>query len=436
MSEMYANYNFSKENKMIIENTDSKLKILADESADLKILEQISWNLNKPYKIEWYKSEKFKLILEEKFVNNNDLSEIHAVEDELKISDVIKEIENEEDILDANDDAPVVKLFNLILKEAISKKASDIHLQIFENKLHVKMRIHGSFESIYSLQASLATRLFTRIKIISGLDITEKRKPQDGRVTINLGSRKIDLRISTLPSYESERIVLRLLDQKNQRLLLNDLGMLEKNISDVERYLKNKNGIILVTGPTGSGKTTTLYAAIERIKQKNINIMTIEDPIEYKINGISQTQVNNKIDLSFANGLRSILRQDPDVILVGEIRDEETADIAIRASLTGHLVLTTMHTNSPLGAFDRLNELGINRKMLTSSVICVIGQTLEKNYEDDERSGIFEIIEMNDELKNAISASTEENKLKKFLPKNHLSLNDAIQIKKEKKEIQ
>ena len=164
--------------------------------------------------------------------------------------------------------------------------------------------------------------------------------------------------------------------------------------------------------------------------------MTIEDPIEYKINGISQTQVNNKIDLSFANGLRSILRQDPDVILVGEIRDEETADIAIRASLTGHLVLTTMHTNSPLGAFDRLNELGINRKMLTSSVICVIGQTLEKNYEDDERSGIFEIIEMNDELKNAISASTEENKLKKFLPKNHLSLNDAIQIKKEKKEIQ
>ena len=435
MSEMYANYNFSKENKMIIENTDSKLKILADESADLKILEQISWNLNKPYKIEWYKSEKFKLILEEKFVNNNDLSEIHAVEDELKISDVIKEIENEEDILDANDDAPVVKLFNLILKEAISKKASDIHLQIFENKLHVKMRIHGSFESIYALQASLASRLFTRIKIISGLDITEKRKPQDGRVTINLGSRKIDLRISTLPSYESERIVLRLLDQKNQRLLLNDLGMLEKNISDVERYLKNKNGIILVTGPTGSGKTTTLYAAIERIKQENINIMTIEDPIEYKINGISQTQVNNKIDLSFANGLRSILRQDPDVILVGEIRDEETADIAIRASLTGHLVLTTMHTNSPLGAFDRLNELGINRKMLTSSVICVIGQTLEKNYEDDERSGIFEIIEMNDELKNAISASTEENKLKKFLPKNHLSLNDAIQIKKEKKEI-
>ena len=228
---------------------------------------------------------------------------------------------------------------------------------------------------------------------------------------------------------------MRLLDQKNQRLLLNDLGMLEKNISEVERYLKNKNGIILVTGPTGSGKTTTLYAAIENIKKKNINIMTIEDPIEYKIEGISQTQVNNKIDLSFANGLRSILRQDPDVILVGEIRDEETADIAIRASLTGHLVLTTMHTNSPLGAFDRLNELGINKKMLTSSVICVIGQTLEKNYEDDERSGIFEIIEMNDELKNAISASTEENQLKKFLPADHVSLNDAIQLKKEKKEI-
>jgi len=288
---------------------------------------------------------------------------------------------------------------------------------------------------VFSLQAAIASRLFTRIKIISGLDITEKRKPQDGRVTINLGKRPIDLRISTLPSYDSERIVLRLLDQKSQKLQLNNLGMLDKQVGKFENFLDSRNGIILVTGPTGSGKTTTLYAAIEKIKKKNINIMTIEDPIEYKINGISQTQVNNKIDLSFANGLRSILRQDPDVILVGEIRDEETADIAVRASLTGHLVLTTMHTNTPLGSFDRLNELGIDRKMLTSSVICVVGQTLEKNYEGDERSGIFEIIDMNEELKGAISESTEENYLKKYLSTEHTSINEAIKIKKENKEI-
>ena len=292
------------------------------------------------------------------------------------------------------------------------------------------MRVHGSFENIFSLNANISSRLFTRIKIISGLDITEKRKPQDGRVTINLGKRKIDLRISTLPSYDSERIVLRLLDQKNQKLQLDDLGMLNEQIKLFEKYLKQKNGIILVTGPTGSGKTTTLYAAIEKIKEKNINIMTIEDPIEYKIDGISQTQVNNKIDLSFANGLRSILRQDPDVILVGEIRDEETADIAVRASLTGHLVLTTLHTNTPLGSFDRLNELGINRKMLTSSVLCVVGQTLEKNYDNEERSGIFEVINMSQSLKDAISKSTEENQLRKKLPKNHISLNDSIELKK------
>ena len=436
MTYSYTDYNFSKENKLIInDDNDTKLKIFADKNANLEILEKISYRFKKPYEIKWYDTEKFNLILEEKFINNNESALIQEVEEELKINEVIKEIESTEDILDTQDDAPVIKLFNLILKEAITKKASDIHLQIFENKLHIKMRIHGSFNNVFSLQAAIASRLFTRIKIISGLDITEKRKPQDGRVTINLGKRPIDLRISTLPSYDSERIVLRLLDQKSQKLQLNNLGMLDKQVAEFENFLDSRNGIILVTGPTGSGKTTTLYAAIEKIKQKNINIMTIEDPIEYKINGISQTQVNNKIDLSFANGLRSILRQDPDVILVGEIRDEETADIAVRASLTGHLVLTTLHTNTPLGSFDRLNELGIDRKMLTSSVICVVGQTLEKNYEGDERSGIFEIIDMNEELKGAISESTEENYLKKYLSTEHTSINEAIKIKKENKEI-
>ena len=199
--------------------------------------------------------------------------------------------------------------------------------------------------------------------------------------------------------------------------------------------MDQKSGIIPVTGPTGSGKTTTLYAAIEKIKTKNINIMTIEDPIEYKIEGISQTQVNPKINLSFADGLRSILRQDPDVILVGEIRDEETADIALRASLTGHLVLSTLHTNTPLGAFDRLNELGVDKKMLTSSVICVVGQSLEKNFESDGRTAVFEMISMNQGLQEALSQSTEENFLKKNLPEDHLTLTSVLAIKKENKDI-
>ena len=436
MNNFYKDYNFSKENKLIVDDdNESTLKIFADKNANLETLEKISYNFKKPYEIKWYDTDKFNLILEEKYINNNERSAIREVENEIKISEVIKEIEGTEDILDTQDDAPIIKLFNLILKEAITKRASDIHLQIFENELHIKMRIHGSFKNVFSLQAGIASRLFTRIKIISGLDITEKRKPQDGRVTINLGKRPIDLRISTLPSYDSERIVLRLLDQKSQKLELNNLGMLDRQVTEFENFLDNRNGIIIVTGPTGSGKTTTLYAAIEKIKKKNINIMTIEDPIEYKIDGISQTQVNNKIDLSFANGLRSILRQDPDVILVGEIRDEETADIAVRASLTGHLVLTTLHTNSPLGSFDRLSELGIDQKMLTSSVICVVGQTLEKNYEGDERSGIFEIIDMNEKLKIAVSESTEENYLKKYLSTKHTSINEAIKIKRENKEI-
>ena len=228
---------------------------------------------------------------------------------------------------------------------------------------------------------------------------------------------------------------MRLLDQRHVELDLNSLGMLSNQLDEFTSLLEQKSGIILVTGPTGSGKTTTLYAAIERIKKKNINIMTIEDPIEYKIEGISQTQVNPKINLSFADGLRSILRQDPDVILVGEIRDEETADIALRASLTGHLVLSTLHTNSPLGAFDRLNELGVDKKMLTSSVLCVIGQSLEKNFNQDGRTAIFETIPMSEGLQDALSQSTEEHFLRKNLPENHLTLTKALAIKKENKDI-
>ena len=437
MTSQFQTYDFSKHSRIIVKNSQTPiLEIAADKSADLKTIEKISWNFKKSYNVNWYNTDQFDVLLNEVFTNDDTTAEsIQNIGEEIEISSFINEIDNSDDILKSHDDAPIIKLLNLILKEAISRKASDIHLQVFEDKLNIKLRIHGSIENAFTLKAGIAARLFTRIKIISGLDITEKRKPQDGRVTINIGSHPIDLRISTIPSYDNERIVLRLLDQRHVELDLNSLGMLSNQLDEFTSLLEQKSGIILVTGPTGSGKTTTLYAAIERIKKKNINIMTIEDPIEYKIEGISQTQVNPKINLSFADGLRSILRQDPDVILVGEIRDEETADIALRASLTGHLVLSTLHTNSPLGAFDRLNELGVDKKMLTSSVLCVIGQSLEKNFNQDGRTAIFETIPMSEGLQDALSQSTEEHFLRKNLPENHLTLTKALAIKKENKDI-
>ena len=437
MTSQFQTYDFSKQSRIIVKNSQTPiLEIAADKSADLETIEKISWNFKKPYNINWYNSDQFNDLLNEIFSNDNTTAEsIENIGEEIEISSFISEIDNSDDILKSHDDAPIIKLLNLILREAISRKASDIHLQVFEDKLNIKLRIHGSIKNAFILKAGISARLFARIKIISGLDITEKRKPQDGRVTINIGSHPIDLRISTIPSYDNERIVLRLLDQRHVELDLNSLGMLSEQLDEFTPLLEQKSGIILVTGPTGSGKTTTLYAAIERIKKKNINIMTIEDPIEYKIEGISQTQVNPKINLTFADGLRSILRQDPDIILVGEIRDEETADIALRASLTGHLVLSTLHTNSPLGTFDRLNELGVDRKMLTSSVLCVIGQSLEKNFNQNGRTAIFEMIQMSEELQEALSQSTEEHFLRKNLPDNHLTLTKALAIKKENKDI-
>ena len=436
MNNQFTSYDFSKKNKVIIsDDNKDKLKIIADKNVDLELLENISWNYKKLYRVEWHEPEKFDIILGQQFSDNNSIESIDIlnIENQIDISNFIKEIYNSDNILKSQDDAQIIKLFNLILKDAINKKASDIHLQIFDDKLNIKMRVDGSMIKSFTLNAGIAVRLFTRIKIISGLDITEKRKPQDGRVTVNMGVHPIDLRISTLPSYDSERIVLRLLDQRQMKLNLDNIGMLENQLLEFNEFLNQKNGIILVTGPTGSGKTTTLYAAIEKIKTKDINIMTIEDPIEYKIDGISQTQVNPKINLNFAEGLRSILRQDPDVILVGEIRDQETADIALRASMTGHLVLSTLHTNTPLGAFDRLNELGIDKKMLTSSVTCVVGQMLEKNFNDEGRSGVFELVSMDQSLKDAISESTEENHLKKYLSPKHVSLAQSLTIKKQKK---
>ncbi len=289
---------------------------------------------------------------------------------------LISEIEETADLLDETSDAPIIKLVNLLVAGAIRDRASDIHIEPYQNTLKVRYRIDGILYDILSLPRRIQSPLTSRVKIMAKLNIAEKRLPQDGRIEIRIADRSVDIRVSVLPTAFGERVVLRLLDKTSSILRLSDLGMDENRIRLFNRLIKSPYGIILVTGPTGSGKSTTLYAALSTINHPEINIITIEDPIEYQIEGIGQIQVNPKIDLTFAAGLRSIVRQDPDVILVGEIRDRETAEIAIQSSLTGHLVFSTLHTNDAASAVTRLIDMGIEPFLVTSAVIAVVAQRL------------------------------------------------------------
>ena len=280
------------------------------------------------------------------------------------------------DLLDDSDDAPIIRLINGLIAEAVRKKASDIHIEPFEDRLSVRLRVDGVMREVLSPSRRVAPLLVSRIKVMARLDIAEKRVPQDGRVSLSLGGRSIDVRISTLPSRYGERVVMRLLDKESARLNLDDLGMPAETLERLKLALKEPNGIILVTGPTGSGKTTTLYAALTLLNDSSANILTVEDPIEYGLDGIGQTQVNSKVGMTFAAGLRAILRQDPDIVMVGEIRDAETAQIAVQASLTGHLVLSTVHTNSAAAALTRLKDMGIEPFLLASTLTAVAAQRL------------------------------------------------------------
>ncbi len=281
-----------------------------------------------------------------------------------------------EDLMEAEDDAPVIRLINAMLAEAIKKEASDIHIEPFENRLQIRFRIDGVMQTILEPPRKVAALIISRVKVMANLDIAEKRVPQDGRISLRLAGHPVDVRVSTLPSGHGERIVLRLLDKQAGRLELDKLGMSSENHQLVNDLIKIPHGIILVTGPTGSGKTTSLYAILTQLNDASRTILTVEDPIEYYLDGIGQTQVNNKTDMSFAKGLRAILRQDPDVVMVGEIRDIETAVIAVQASLTGHLVLSTLHTNSAIGAITRLRDMGVEPFLLSSSLAGVIAQRL------------------------------------------------------------
>ncbi len=281
-----------------------------------------------------------------------------------------------EDLLDETSEAPIIKLVNHILSQAVHFKASDIHIEPYQNELKIRFRMDGVLYNIHSLPKKIHPALVSRVKILAQLNIAEKRAPQDGRIQIRIGNREVDLRVSSLPTAFGERLVLRLLEKDIRILNINEIGLSPDHQNQLKRLIKTSHGIVLVTGPTGSGKTTTLYSALCEINTPEKNILTIEDPIEYQLDGIGQMQVNAKIGLTFASGLRSMVRQDPDVILVGEIRDLETAEIAIQAALTGHLVFSTLHTNDAAGAITRLIDMGIEPFLVSSSVQAILAQRL------------------------------------------------------------
>jgi general secretion pathway protein E len=298
------------------------------------------------------------------------------IEGEFDITRMMQEVPDVEDLLETEDDAPIIRMINALLTQAARDGASDIHIEPFESYSLVRFRVDGTLRDVVRPKRALHAALVSRIKIMAALDIAEKRLPQDGRITLRVGGRPVDVRVSTLPTGHGERAVLRLLEKDLSKLELTNLGMSQGALDRFDTLIHQPHGIILVTGPTGSGKSTTLYAAIRRLDKNTTNIMTVEDPIEYDIEGIGQTQVNPKIEMTFAKALRAILRQDPDIVMIGEIRDLETAQIAVQASLTGHLVLATLHTNDAASAVARLIDMGIEPFLLSSSLLGVMGQRL------------------------------------------------------------
>jgi general secretion pathway protein E len=307
---------------------------------------------------------------------NSSESVMEDIKDFVDMESAAADLEETGDLLDSEDDAPIIRLLNAILAESLKENASDIHIEPYEKESLVRFRLDGVLSTVLKPSSQITPLLISRIKVMSKLDIAEKRLPQDGRMTVKLGGRSIDLRISTMPSSHGERVVMRLLDKDAGKLQVDDLGMPPETSAQLDDLIRRPHGIILVTGPTGSGKTTTLYAGLQQMDRQGRNIMTVEDPVEYDLPGISQTQINLRAGMTFARGLKAILRQDPDVILIGEIRDGETAEIATQSSLTGHLVLSTLHTNTAAGAITRLQDLGVDSFLLASTIRGILSQRL------------------------------------------------------------
>ena len=453
-------FSFAKKHGVLIKKSnDIKAEVIYRDDASILSLSEAKRYLDKP--IEYIKVSKdlFSEQLQIAFETTQSKNVIDGLEEETDLIKVAQEIPEPSDILESDDQAPIIKLINAILTEAVKRNASDIHVETYENKLSVRLRIDGVLEEILNSKQAISPLIISRIKVMAKLDIAEKRLPQDGRISLLVAGRPVDVRVSTIPSGHGERIVLRLLDKQTGRLLLSNLGMSNEIQKITNSIINRPHGIILVTGPTGSGKTTTLYALLQEINDSKKNILTVEDPIEYYIDGIGQTQVNNKVEMTFARGLRAILRQDPDVVMVGEIRDLETAQIAVQASLTGHLVLSTLHTNTAIGAITRLRDMGIEPFLLASSLIGIISQrlvrvlnnnkelfkpneyekkllklnknSLKEVYKESSegsgyqgRTGIYEVVNIDKEMKNMIHDEASEQKLERRARKNTPSLKD------------
>ena len=378
-------FSFSKRHGVLIrEIKDGKADAVYRSGASPLSLAETRRFAGVPLQLTRVTAEAFDALLQQTYEQGSEMAMqmVGGLDGDIDLLQVAQDLPEPSDLLESDDDAPIIRFINAVLTQAVKENASDVHVEPYENRLVVRFRVDGVLQEILQTRRALAPLVVSRIKVMSKLDIAEKRLPQDGRISLRIAGRAVDVRVSTMPSGHGERVVLRLLDKQAGRLDLSSLGMDEQSLKIMDDLIHKPHGIILVTGPTGSGKTTTLYAALERINDNSRNIMTVEDPIEYFIDGIGQSQVNTKVDMTFARGLRAILRQDPDVVMVGEIRDLETAEIAVQASLTGHLVLSTLHTNTAVGAVARLRDMGVEPFLLSSSLIGVLAQRLVRVLDD------------------------------------------------------
>jgi general secretion pathway protein E len=370
-------YAFAKANTLLLEDDGDRLVLWAPETVTLAALSEVL----RLYDVDALEREAAPSLasrIAAAYAGGESSAAvvIGEVESAVDLSRMMQDLPAIEDLLEASNDAPIIRMLNALLTQAAKDGASDIHIEPYERSSAVRFRVDGTLREVVQPNKALHAALISRLKIMAELDIAEKRLPQDGRISLRIGGRAVDVRVSTLPSAHGERAVLRLLDKGESKFTLEALGMSGDVLSSFHNLIQQPHGIVLVTGPTGSGKTTTLYASLGRVDTATTNVLTVEDPVEYELAGIGQTQVNPKIDLDFAKALRAILRQDPDVIMIGEIRDFETAQIAIQASLTGHLVLATLHTNDAPSAVTRLTDMGVEPFLLSSSLLGVLAQRL------------------------------------------------------------
>ena len=370
-------YAFAKAHTLLLEDDGEQLVLSAPESASYAALSEVL----RLYDVDVMEHEAAATLAQRIAAayaggESSAATVIGEVESKVDLSRMMQELPAVEDLLEAGSDAPIIRMLNALLTQAAKDGASDIHIEPYERSSAVRFRVDGTLREVVQPNKALHAALISRLKIMAELDISEKRLPQDGRISLRIGGRAVDVRVSTLPSAHGERAVLRLLDKAESKFTLEGLGMSGETLTRFDKLIHQPHGIVLVTGPTGSGKTTTLYASLGRIDTASTNVLTVEDPVEYELAGIGQTQVNPKIDLTFAKALRAILRQDPDVIMIGEIRDFETAQIAIQASLTGHLVLATVHTNDAPSTVTRLTDMGVEPFLLSSTLLGVLAQRL------------------------------------------------------------